>query len=130
MRSIFCKMLFVPAIVTAAALVGPQASAEAVTVPFSFRAVGQNFPAGTYFVERSENQCFVTLSQRDSNKAMTWILGDGDPAPTDTRVRLMFKNADGHHVLDAIQYGSKTTPSLSKVDRHDRRRSPAPMNGQ
>ena len=129
MRSTKLKLLLVPAIAAAAALASHPAQAENVKVPFSFSALGHEFPAGTYSVDANINTNVVRLRLKNCSKSLVWTLGPGDPDPGDQRVMLRFSSVGGTHVLDSIQYGDKITSRLSPIDSHSRGTG-APENGQ
>jgi hypothetical protein len=130
MRSTLCKFFLVPAIAAAVALVNHPAQAQSVKVPFTFTALGQNFPAGTYSIQKNLDANFVTLRLKDSSKGITRVLGPGDPDNTDSRVVLRFRTDGDDHVLDTIQFGSKITARLPEMNGRDRERSERMGNGQ
>jgi hypothetical protein len=120
MRSTFLKLFLVPAMAAAAALVTQPASAETISVPFSFSALGHNYPAGSYNIKRDVNANFVTLQLNKSDKTLTWVLGPGSAEPGETRIVLRFAQTGDQHVLDSIQFGPKITSSLTHLDRKNR----------
>jgi hypothetical protein len=122
MRSTFFKLFLVPAVAAAAALVTHTASAETVNVPFSFSAMGKAFPAGSYTVEKSVNEDFVTLRQNNGTKCMVSILGPGDPDGSDQHVLLRFNITGDDYVLDRIQYHAKVTSHMNKHHQQSQER--------
>ena len=112
MRSILCRLLLVPAIAAAASLSTQSAKAETITVPFSFTANGDTFPAGAYTVQEDMQASVVTLHEVNGTKAIKFAVGPGDPSPTDNRVVLRFETKGDEHVLESVQYASKITARL------------------
>jgi hypothetical protein len=122
MRSTFFKLLLIPAVAAAAALITQTANAETVNVPFSFSAMGKAFPAGSYTVEKGLNSEFVTLRQNNGTKSMVSVLGPGDPDSSDQHVRLRFNITGDDYVLDRIQYHAKVTSHMNRSYRHSQER--------
>ena len=120
MRSTLCKFFLVPAIAVAAALVGHPAQAQTVNVPFSFTALGQSFPAGTYIIHENKDENYVTLRLKNGGKSICRVVGPGDPDLTDNRVVLHFRTDGDSHVLDTIQFGPMITAHLAPGNRHNR----------
>lgn len=126
MQSNFRKVIMASAIVATAALAANSAMASTtVYVPFSFAVAGKILPAGSYQVERDSTGSFVTLESQELSKTFTWIIGPGQPDPTDRKIALRFESGDRIHVLESIQYGSKVTPKLDKAksNEHDSERA-------
>ena|SRR5271165_4395173 len=134
MRSTLCRLLLVPAIAAGALLVSQSARAETVTVPFSFNANGESFPAGAYTVEEGMNATLVTLHLKSGGETISLAIGPGDPGPTDERVVLHFRMSGDQHMLDSIEYRGKTTAHLggsrNKPSYADREKTPRPASGQ
>ncbi|HEY3705884.1 MAG TPA: hypothetical protein VGL22_12520 [Terracidiphilus sp.] len=114
MRSTLSKLLLVPAIAAAAALLSQTAKAETLQVPFSFSVMGKTFPAGEYKVATDQNANFVTLELTDGSRSITRILGPGSPEPRDHRVVLRFETTGSNYSLESIQFGGSITPNLIK----------------
>lgn len=121
MRSI-SKMLMVPAFAAAAALATFSAQAENIKVPFNFTAAGKLFPAGTYTVQASLYNNMVSLQSADGSRNFSWIVGPGDPSPSDRRVVLQFDRTDEAPMLRTIQYHGQITTRLDRNARHGHER--------
>jgi hypothetical protein len=115
MRSILHKLILAPAVMAAAALATNTAQAEKpINVPFNFTAAGESLPAGLYVVAKDNSSNLVTLRSTETAQSFTWIVGPGDPNPTDNQVVLRFDAAGQTHALRSIQYGSAITGRLDK----------------
>ena len=88
-----------------------------VTVPFAFKMGGINYPAGTYFIKRVPLSRFVLLENKDGRQIESWGLGSGDPAPTDTRVGLIFDEDGSGYLLRSVRYGALITSRLDGYTR-------------
>jgi len=120
MRSILGKLILAPAILAAAAFAANSAMAESnVKVPFSFTAAGKVWPAGTYTIEKDMLAGTVTLKSAVSSESFTYLLGPGDPNPTDEHITLRFDSAGGTHALRSVQYGPQITAQLDRPSRHE-----------
>ena len=115
-----CKLhtiLASAALVAAAVLATNSAMAETtLQVPFSFMVAGKICPAGHYTVKENAIGSYVTLTNEDSSRVFTWILGPGSPAFDASKVVLKFDVAGQTHLLRSVQVGSMTTPMLDKQD--------------
>jgi hypothetical protein len=120
MRSTLCKFFLVPAIAAAAALVSHSTQAQTVDVPFTFTALGQNFPAGTYVVQENRDESYVTLRLKNGGKSICRVVGPGDPDNADRRVVLRFREEGDAYTLDTIQFGPMITSHLAPGNRHNR----------
>lgn len=108
----------VPALAIAAlvALASTSASAQSrLNVPFNFVAGGQNCPAGTYIVKTNDLGSMVVL--RGTGHNLAWLVGPGEPAPTDSRVLLTFDRVGSSYALRSVQYKSAITHGLDKKFR-------------
>lgn len=117
------KFVLAPVLVVAATLATNTATAQTrlLNVPFSFTVGGQNWPAGSYSIERIGLQGFVTLESEDASHSLTLTLGPGDPAPTDTRIILKFDNLGRTYALRTVQYGPEISARLDdKAERSER----------
>ena len=115
MRSILHKLVLAPVVLAAAALATTTAMAEArVTVPFSFTVAGKQCPAGKYSIIEDSTHNRVTLMSQSSPQSFTWIIGAGDPAPSDTKVALRFVEQGQTYALRSVQYRSLITHQLDK----------------
>lgn len=120
MKSVFSKFVLAPAVLAAAALVSTSAMAESVVkVPFNFTVGNKTLPAGSYAVRRDSHQNFVTLVRKGTSDAYTWIIGPGEPSPSETKVVLTFDKVGDAHMLQTIQYGSLSTAQLDKKSLHE-----------
>jgi hypothetical protein len=116
MRTVLGKLVLAPVVLAAAALAASTAAAQAtVNVPFSFTAAGKVMPAGTYVLDKDAMANIVMLRNIHSTETFQWLLGPGDPAPTDRNVTLRFDDLDGTHALRSIQFASLIT---SRLDRN------------
>jgi len=88
-----------------------------VDVPFSFTAMGQSYPAGSYDVALDTNRNCVTLAnESDATKHITWNVGPADAAKTPAVIK--FDEAGADHMLKSIQIGDKVTPNLDSPSKH------------
>lgn len=116
---------FVPVLALAAlaALASNSAAAQQahrLNVPFSFTANGQDCPAGAYTVKTNNWGSVVVLHGAGRN--FTWLIGPGEPAPTDSRVLLKFDHVGSSYALRAVQVKSQIT---ARLDKKFRERIPA-----
>jgi hypothetical protein len=118
MRINFGKLVLAPAILAAAALAATAASAETLKVPFSFTAAGKVWPAGEYTVLKDSRGGQVTMRNKETMRSITFLVGPGEPDPTDRHVTLRFDENGDYHALRDIQYGSKITSRLDKNNRN------------
>ena len=113
MRFTAFKSIMAAIVVTAASTGAHVAKAEtSLKVPFSFTVSGKSMPAGVYTVQESTFHNMVIFRTRDASKSFSYTLQPGDDAPSASRVTLKFDDANGRHVLRAIQLGSRTTARL------------------
>ena len=123
MKSILTKFVLAPVVLAAAAVITTSAMAETtVKVPFKFTAAGQVCPAGYYTLKHDDGRNFVTLTNKDSAKSFTYVLGPGAADPADNRIALKFDDLGGTHVLQSIQYGPLVTSRLDKKTLRDMER--------
>ena len=109
MRFTLKSTILTPMLLAAAVFTATSAMAEShVNVPFSFKADGKSYPAGSYTVRSAGD--FVKLDS--ASQSLTWVIHPGDPSPTDKRVILKFDQAGTDHVLRSIQFGNMTTSRL------------------
>jgi hypothetical protein len=119
MRSIFGKLVLAPAILAAAALASNTAMAENnVKVPFSFTAAGKVWPAGDYSIQRDSAGSSVTLKSKVSSQAFTFLVGPGEPSPTEKKITLNFDALNGTHALRTVQYGPEISGQLDRQPKH------------
>lgn len=115
MRSTLYKVLASAALMAAAVLATNSAMAETtVNVPFNFMVAGKACPAGHYSVKKNATGSYVTLTNEDSSRVFTWVLGPGTPDFSDNHVVLQFDLAGKTHLLRSVRIGSMTTPVLDK----------------
>ena len=115
MNFILRKFVLAPVILAAAALTANSAMAAAtVKVPFSFTANGEECPAGYYSVDRGIHGHIVTLRSQKTTQAFSWLIGPGNPGPTETKVSLKFDQYGSTHTLQSVQFGSDITSRLDK----------------
>ncbi len=119
MRSIFGKLVLAPVIMAAAALASNTAMAENnVKVPFSFTAAGKVWPAGDYSVQKDNSADTVTLKSKVSSETFTFLVGPGEPNPTDSKISLNFDALNGTHALRTVQYGPQISGMLDRQPKH------------
>ena len=119
MRSTLHTVLASAALMAAAVLATNSAMAETtLKVPFSFTVAGKTCPAGHYTVKENAIGSYVTLTDEDSSRVFTWVLGPGTPALTGNHVVLQFDVSGQTHLLRSVQIGSMTTPILDKNGRN------------
>jgi hypothetical protein len=124
MRSKVHTVLASAALMAAAVLATNSAMAETtLNVPFSFMVAGKTCPPGHYTVKENAIGSYVTLTNEDSSRVFTWILGPGSPDYDSAKVVLMFDVAGQSHLLRSVQIGSMTTPKLDKNAVPDEYRS-------
>jgi hypothetical protein len=92
-------------------------------VPFSFTVAGKTCPAGHYIVKENTIGNYVTLTNEDSSRVFTWVLGPGTPDLTGNHVVLKFDVLGQAHALRSVEIGSMTTPRLDKNLRNTEYRS-------
>jgi hypothetical protein len=115
MRSKLYTVLASAALMAAAVLATNSAMAETtLQVPFNFTVAGKICPAGHYTVKENAIGSYVTLTNEDSSRVFTWILGPGSPDYAASKVVLMFDVAGQTHLLRSVQVGSMTTHRLDK----------------
>jgi hypothetical protein len=118
MKSIIYK-LGLMSLLMASAVTATKANAQTrVDVPFSFNIGSVNYPSGTYLIERVSARPFVVLENNDGQEIDNWVLGPGDPAPTDSRISMLFDEVNNKHILRAVQYHALIT---SRLDGDTRR---------
>lgn len=83
-------------------------------VPFNFTVAGTNCPAGVYSVQRDTWENSVTLQNIITLQTFKWSLEPGSPSPTDERVILKFATDGRQHILQFVQYRSRTTARLDR----------------
>ena len=119
MRSTIHTVLASAALMAAVVLTTNSAVAETtLNVPFSFTVGGKACPAGHYTVKENSIGTYVTLTDEDSSRVFTWVLGPGTPDLTGNHVVLQFEVSGQRHLLRSVQIGSMTTPILDKNDRN------------
>lgn len=116
MRSKIHTVLASAALMAAAVLATNSAMAETTTlnVPFSFTVAGKTCPAGRYSVKEDAIRSYVRLTNQDSSRVFTWILGPGTPDLTGNNVVLKFDVLGQTHALQSVQIGSMITSRLDK----------------
>jgi hypothetical protein len=102
-------------------------AATTLNVPFSFTVAGKSLPAGDYLVQKDISGNTVTLRSEKSTDSLTWVIGPGDPSPSDNRIQLQFNQSASGHVLRTIQYGALIT---SRLDRDGKRADHIPSSGR
>jgi hypothetical protein len=122
MKSIRRTFVLAPAVLAAVALTATSAmAASTVKVPFSFKVDGKDCPAGRYTIDRDSVDHIVTLRSTKSSQAFSWLVGPGDPDPTDTKVSLKFDQDGSTHTLRSVQVGAEITSNLDKGSKQNER---------
>ncbi len=105
------RNFFLASIVMATvAVAATTANAEAaIKVPFKFTVAGKTCPAGIYIVDRDTNSHLIKMHSRDGSETFHWLVGPGNPNPTDNRIILHFDDSGQNHSLQSVQYGSMIT---------------------
>ena len=115
MRSTIHTVLASAALMAAAVLATNSAMAETtLKVPFSFTVAGKTCPAGRYTVKENAIGSYVTLTNEDSSRVFTWILGPGSSDYEAGNVVLKFDVTGRSHLLRSVQMGPMTTRVLDK----------------
>ncbi len=127
MRNMIQKLLLTSAAICLTAAPAAFAAEQAiVTVPFSFQAHGQSYPAGKYSVSLDPAQNVVFLRTYEGPaKNFVWTVGPGDYTGAVSHVKLTFDDVGAVHELHTIQFGQRITASLDKPSKHDWRESGA-----
>jgi len=121
MRSKIHTVLASAALIAAAVLATNSAMADTtLNVPFSFVVAGKTCPAGHYIVRENPIGTFVTLTNQDSSRVFTWIMGPGPANYDPAKIVLKFDVAGATHLLRTVQVGAMTTSVLDKnVDTNE-----------
>lgn len=109
------RIMLAPAVLAAAFFTAQPVLAAPtyrVHVPFDFVVSGKTLPAGDYMVRPDNLSQNVALEGK--SVAMTWILGPGDPKPSDRRVILTFDKIGDDHMLRTVQVGPMITSRIDK----------------
>ena len=131
MRSILHKVVLASVVMATAALATNSAMAEArVNVPFKFTVAGKQCPAGAYSVIEDTTHNRVTLWSKTAPISFTWLIGAGDPAPTDNKVILRFGEQGTNYTLQSVQYRSLITARLDKGSKHSEHTPVRMVEGQ
>ncbi|MGA7339778.1 MAG: hypothetical protein WBE72_22670 [Terracidiphilus sp.] len=129
MQTTLRSLILAPIVLAAAALTANTAAAETkVNVPFDFTVAGQHCPAGLYSIQKNGLQDSVKLE--GNSHIFTWLIGPGDPAPTDRRVILNFDTLGSSHVLRSVQYGPMITPRLDEKHKQSTEEQEQTVQGQ
>ena len=84
-----------------------------VSVPFSFHAQHQDFPAGKYLITVDTQHNLLTLNSETNTKlSARWITGPADSNIQDEKLTLKFDGSGSHHTLRSIQLGNRITSRL------------------
>ncbi|HWU37607.1 MAG TPA: hypothetical protein VN203_08115, partial [Candidatus Acidoferrum sp.] len=85
-------------------------------------------PAGLYAVSQDNYHNLVTLKAKDAPKSFSAVLVPGDPIPNEIHVALKFAESGTSHTLETIQYGSRVTPRLDKLNERESGYDPARLS--
>lgn len=89
-----------------------------VSVPFSFHAQHQDFPAGKYLITVDTQHNLLTLSSETNTKlSARWITGPADSNIQDEKLTIKFDGSGSHHTLHSIQLGNRITTRLDTSPR-------------
>jgi hypothetical protein len=109
------RFVLAPVVLAAAAMTATSAmAATSINVPFSFTVEGKYCPPGRYLVDKDRLSHIVTLRSVDNHEIFNWVVGPGEPAPTDTKVSLKFDQTGVNHALRSVQFGPEITSRLDK----------------
>lgn len=108
------SLFLTPVLLAAAASTIQPACAEMLRIPFNFTVGGKVLPAGAYTVKSDISMHTVTLRNDQTKQTLGWVVGPGQPDPTDTRVAAHFDKSASGYALRSIQYHSQTTSQLDK----------------
>jgi hypothetical protein len=123
------KSILAAVVLTSATLITHAAKAETILkVPFSFTVAGQSMPAGLYSVSQDSYHNMVILKAKDAPKSFSAVLLPGDPNPNEIHIALKFQEAGSAHTLQTIQYGSRVTPRLDKLNERETGYDPARLS--
>lgn len=113
------KFFFAPVLMAAAALASSTAMAQTKTVevPFSFVVGHKICPPGLYTISDSGSGNLVSLQGKSGRNHFSWIIGPGDPSPTDSRILLTFDMVGDTYALRTVQYRSGITSRLDNIER-------------
>jgi len=100
---------FATAALTSIPAMAATANAATVHVPFAFSVAGKTLPSGDYTVKRDPDN-ITRIQSSDASQRFAWVTV---AAPqNDDRVALRFTGIGTIHVLESIQFGALTTPTL------------------
>ena len=89
-----------------------------VSVPFSFHAQHQDFPAGKYLITVDSQHNLLTLSSETNTKlSARWITGPADSDFQNEKLTIKFDGSGSHHTLHSIQLGNRITSRLDALPR-------------
>ena len=89
-----------------------------VSVPFSFHAQHQDFPAGKYLITVDFQHNLLTLSSETNTKlSARWVTGPADSNAQDEKLTLKFDGSGSNHTLHSIQLGNRITTRLDASPR-------------
>jgi hypothetical protein len=109
------RFVLAPVVLAAAAMTATSAmAATSIKVPFSFTVEGKYCPPGRYLIDKDRLSHIVTLRGVDNGEMFSWVVGPGEPAPTDTKVSLKFDQVGVNHALRSVQFGPEITGILDK----------------
>jgi hypothetical protein len=108
MQNILGKLVLMSTVIATTFATNAAMAEKRFEVPFNFTVAGQNWPAGTYVIERNQLTDNVLLQSKDHTKSFGLTLGPGNPSPDDTRAVLTFAEDNQNHELKTVQLASKT----------------------
>jgi hypothetical protein len=89
-----------------------------VSVPFSFHAQHQEFPAGKYLITIDSQHNLLTLSSETNTKLSAhWITGPADSDFQNEKLTIKFDGSGSNHTLHSIQLGNRITTRLDASPR-------------
>jgi hypothetical protein len=90
-----------------------------VSVPFSFHAQHQEFPAGKYLITVDPQHNLLTLSSETNTKlSARWITGPADSDFQNEKLTIKFDGSGSNHTLRSIQLGNRITSRLDASPRN------------
>ncbi len=130
MRNILGTIVMMSAVAATTFAANAATSEKRFEVPFNFTVGGQNWPAGTYLLDKNGTTYSAHLQSMDAKKNLALTLSPGDPAPNDTRAILTFAEDNQNHELKSVQFGSMVGALRQSQSRQHEQRTIRTVQGQ
>jgi hypothetical protein len=130
MRNFLGTIVMMSAVAATTFAANASSTEKRFEVPFNFTVAGQNWPAGTYLLDKNGTTYSAHLQSMDAKKNLALTLSPGDPAPTDTRAILTFVEDKQNHELKSVQYGSMVGSLHASHNRQSEQRTIRTVQGQ